>query len=70
MAFPCKDTIIQSVDIAYKRPNYLGNKLKFEAVVDQKSESVRTMVLKITITNLDQQYVVAKAKVQVGLLGD
>ena len=68
MVFPCRNTVIQSVDIAYKRPNYLGDRLRFDAVVAQKSEAVKTIVLKITITNLDQQYVAAKATLQVGLL--
>ena len=68
MEFPCANTVIQSVDIAFKQPNYLGDELNFEAVVDQKSDAVRTIVLKITITNVSRQQVAAKAKVQIGLL--
>ena len=68
MEFPCKNTIIQSVNIEFKQPNYLGDQLKLEAIVDQKSEAVKTVILKVTITNLSQQYVTAKAKVQIGLL--
>lgn len=68
MEFPCKNTIIQSVHISFKHPNFINDRLKIETVVDQKSDAVKTIILKMTITNLSQQYVAAKAKVQIGFL--
>jgi len=68
MEFPYKNTIIQSVNIEFKQPNYLGDQLKLEAVVDQKSEAVQTVILKMTIINVTRRYVAAKAKVQIGRL--
>ena len=68
MEFPNKNTVIQSVDIKFKRPSYLNDCLKLEAIVDQKSEAVKIVILKIAVMNVSQQYIAAKAKVQIGLL--
>ncbi len=68
MEFPGANAIIQSVSVEYKKPNFLNDDLHFEAVVEQKVEAVRTLVLKFNIHNQTQDYLAAKARVQVGWL--
>ncbi len=65
--FPGKRSLIQSVNIQYKAPSYLGDALRLDATVAQKVESVRAIVLEVLFTNTTQGRVVAKAKVQVGV---
>lgn len=65
--FPGKPAILQSVNIQYKSPSFLGDSIRIDARVDQKVDSVRAIVLSVTFTNTTQQKVVAKAKVQVGV---
>lgn len=68
MEFPGYNTVIQSVNIDFKQPNYLDDQILLEGEVEQKVESVRTIVIKILVNNLTQNYVSARAKVQVGIL--
>jgi len=68
IVFPSENVMIQSVDIEYKKPNYLGDKILVEAFVEQKSGAVEVLVIKIDINNLTQDYLCAKAIVQVGFL--
>lgn len=65
--FPGKPAILQSVNIQYKSPSYLGDGIRLDAKVAQKVDSVRAIVLEVTFTNTTQQKIVAKAKVQVGV---
>lgn len=68
VCFPAGACILHGVDIAFRAPNYLGDELRLEAEVEQVSEAVRVLVLRIVIRNLTQQRVSAKAVVRVGLL--
>lgn len=68
MRFPGKNSLLQSVKIDFKRPNFLNDTVALEAIVEQKVESVRTVVLKVTIRNLTRNYDCASARVQVGML--
>lgn len=65
--FPGKPAILQSVNIQYKAPSFLGDAIRIDAKVAQKVDSVRAIVLEVTFTNTTQSKVVAKAKVQVGV---
>lgn len=65
--FPGKPAILQSVNIQYKSPSFLGDEVRIDAKVAQKVDAVRAMVLEVTFTNTTQAKVVAKAKVQVGV---
>ncbi|MFO0587263.1 MAG: MaoC/PaaZ C-terminal domain-containing protein [Polyangiaceae bacterium] len=65
--FPGKPAILQSVNIQYKSPSFLGDSVRIDAKVAQKVEAVRAIVLEVTFTNTARSKVVAKAKVQVGV---
>lgn len=64
---PTKDVIIHSQEIQYKHPVYLNDTLIFHAEVDGIYESVNTVVFKFKFVN-QQAIVVAKGKVQIGVL--
>ena len=57
-----------TVSIQYKAPNYLNDELLVEAKITQKIDSVKVLVMDVTITNLTRATVAAKAKIQAGLL--
>ena len=65
--FPGKNSLLQSVNIQYKSPTFLNDKIQIEGVITQKIDSVKVIVLELVLTNLSKNKVAAKAKVQVGL---
>lgn len=67
MEFPGAGSLIQSVRVEYKSPSFLNDALSLEAVVEQKIDAVRTVVLKMTVQNETQKRLSAVARVQVGL---
>lgn len=67
MVFPAGEVVIHHLGLDYKSPSYLGDELVVEAVVDQKIEAVKTLVLKITVTNKTEDKVCAKGRLQVGV---
>jgi 3-hydroxybutyryl-CoA dehydratase len=64
--FPGENAVIQTLDIKFSHPAYIGDVLKVHSIIDQISESVRTIILKLAITNQDTGQVLLKSKVQVG----
>ena len=64
--FPGKNSIIQTLEVKFYNPTYIGDALKIHSIVDQISESVGTIILKLTITNIDTSQVLLKSKLQVG----
>ncbi|MES2377558.1 MAG: MaoC/PaaZ C-terminal domain-containing protein [Bacteroidota bacterium] len=64
---PTKNVIIHSQEIQFKLPVYLDDKLFFEAIVTGIYESVNAVEFKFNFKN-DEQKVVAKGKIQIGLL--
>ena len=70
MHFPGRQSLWLSVDLRYLRPTYLGDALNLQAVVAQKVESQRVLVLNIVIRNHTQVVVTARGKVQVALRDD
>lgn len=64
---PVKNVIIHSQEIQFKLPVYLEDKLLFEAVVTGIYDSVNAVEFKFNFKN-DGQKVVAKGKLQIGLL--
>ena len=65
--FPGKNSLLQSVNIQYKSPTFLNDKIQIEGVITQKIDSVKVVVLDLILTNLSKNRVAAKAKAQVGL---
>ena len=64
--FPGENSIIQTLDIKFSHPAYIGDDLKIDSIIDQVSESMRTIILKLAITNQNTGKVLLKSKVQVG----
>lgn len=66
--FPGVSSLLQSVRIQYKAPNYIGDRIALEAEVTQKVDAVKVVVLKIHILNRTQNITTGEAIVQVGML--
>jgi 3-hydroxybutyryl-CoA dehydratase len=64
---PMKDVIIHSQQINYNLPVYLGDKLTFEATVEEIHESVNAIDFKFHFTNALSKKV-ARGKIQIGFL--
>jgi 3-hydroxybutyryl-CoA dehydratase len=64
--FPGENSVIQTLDIKFSHPAYIGDILKIYSIIDQVSESMRTIILKLAITNQKTGQVLLKSKVQVG----
>jgi len=64
--FPGKNSIIQTLDIKFSHPAYIGDLLKIHSIIDQISESMGTIILKLAITNQNTGQVLLKSKMQVG----
>lgn len=63
---PGERSLIHSVDIKLRKPVYVGDVLKIEGVVSDKSDSVRVITVKYTITNNDAVKV-SKGEMQIGI---
>lgn len=67
MHFPGATAVLQSVEIRYRAPSFLGDRILIDATVTQLVESVRVMVLELEIQNQTRGELTANATVQVGL---
>ena len=67
MHFPGKRSLILSVNLNYRRPSYLGDKIQLNALVKQKVETGQVVVLEVKFFNVESQEVLASGKVQVGI---
>ncbi len=63
---PGRRALLHSAAVEYRAPSFLGDRLVIEATVAQKVESLRLMVLGLSLRNTIRRELVAKAKVQVG----
>ena len=43
--FPGENAIIQTLNIKFSHPAYIGDTLKIDSIVDQVSESVKTIII-------------------------
>lgn len=70
MLLPSRQVMLQSQDISYHAPFYLGQTLHFEVRCDTVSEAVGVVVYKFRFTRYDpdKQRLVARGRVQIGLL--
>ena len=64
--FPGTNSIIQTLDIKFSHPAYIGDLLKIHSIIDQVSESVKTVIIKLAITNQETGEILLKSKMQVG----
>lgn len=63
---PGANALLQSVNLKFLEPVYLHDRLRIVGRVEQVSEAAGAVVLQVTITNIQNDQMVAKAKVQVG----
>ena len=68
MIFPGRFAMIHSVEIQFKKPFFIGDKILLESRVKQKVEALRVIVLSLKFTNLTQGNISAIAKIQAGML--
>ncbi|OIO39115.1 MAG: hypothetical protein AUJ72_01400 [Candidatus Omnitrophica bacterium CG1_02_46_14] len=68
MIFPGRFAMIHSVEIQFKKPFFIGDKILLESRVKQKVEALRVIVLSLKFTNLTQGNISAIAKIQAGVL--
>lgn len=58
--------LLQSVDIQYKNPSYLGDTIIIDAQVVQKVEAVKVVVMKLVLQNTEQGITAATANIHIG----
>lgn len=71
MLLSSRDVMIQSQDISFHRPVYMGDELFFEAKVDSVSEAVQIICYKLRFCRRvadGKLEVVAKGHVQIGII--
>jgi 3-hydroxybutyryl-CoA dehydratase len=66
MHLPGQNCIIHSTNLQFKTPLIVGSRVQVKGVVDQLSDAVQAVVLKITITDLADDRTVASGKVHFG----
>jgi 3-hydroxybutyryl-CoA dehydratase len=66
VVFPGTRAIIHYVHVDYHAPSFIGDHILLSAKVSHKIESLRAMVLSLSLKNTSQGTLAAKAKVQVG----
>ncbi len=64
---PGKNCLIQGVEVKFKKPVYIGDTLTITGVVDEVHESVRQIVIKVTIKNQNGK-VVSKGVLRAGVM--
>ena len=64
---PGKNCLIQGVEVKFKKPVYIGDTLTVTGVVDEVHESVRQIVIKVTIKNQNGK-VVSKGVLRAGVM--
>lgn len=67
MIFPGRPGLLLSVDLRFVQPSFLGDALRLEAVVSQKLDSQKVVVLDVTFQNETQANTAARGRVQVRL---
>lgn len=65
MYFPGQLSLLLSVDLRFSNPFYLGNAIRVAAVVSQKMEAHKIIVLDATISNVTCNNLAARGRIQV-----
>lgn len=60
--FPGENCLLQSLQLNFFSPAYINDTVEISAVVEQISKSTNTLLLKITIINLDTKKILVKGK--------
>ena len=72
MALPSPDVMIQTQDIQFRKPVWLGNEITIKASPDTVSDAVQIVNFKLKFyrTNVEKSEPVATGHVQIGMLHD
>lgn len=72
MALPSPDVMIQTQDIQFRKPVWLGNEITIKASPDTVSDAVQIVNFKLKFyrTNVEKSELVATGHVQIGMLHD
>ena len=63
--FPGRFSLLLAVDLRFAKPSYLGDCLRLETVVSQKMDAKNIIVLDAQLSNLTQNHLAARARIQV-----
>ena len=63
--FPGRFSLLLAVDLRFSQPSYLGDIIRLETVVSQKMDSRHIVILDATMTNLTQNHLAARGRIQV-----
>lgn len=64
---PGSGGVLQKMEFEFRSPCYAGDRLVIDGEVIRRVESLRVVILKVTISNADSGAVLANGKVQSGL---
>lgn len=65
MHFPGGPSLLLTCDMRFSNPSYLGDKIRMQAVVTQKMDVRRIVVIDVTLTNITREQVAARGRLQV-----
>lgn len=65
MRFPGRNSLLLSADLRYAQPTYLGDVILLEAVVNQKLDANRVVVLDVIFANQTRKCTAARGRVSV-----
>lgn len=63
--FPGRFSFLLAVDLRYSKPSFLGDVIRLETVVSQKMDAKSIVVLDATLSNLTQNHLAARGRIQV-----
>jgi len=65
MYFPGRLSLLMAVDARFSNPSYLGDTIRIDIVVKQKTDTHNTIVMDATITNTTRNHLAARARLNV-----
>ena len=65
MYFPGRLSLLMAVDARFSNPSYLGDTIRIDMVVKQKSDTHNRIVMDATITNTTRNHLAARARLNV-----
>jgi 3-hydroxybutyryl-CoA dehydratase len=65
MYFPGRFSLLLTVDLRYSNVSYLNDSIRVDALVSQKMDARRVIVLDLGITNLTRDWLAARGRAQV-----
>lgn len=67
MVFPGRLSLLLAADLRFSQPSYLGDAIRLEAVVVQKLDARKVVILDATLKNLTRDSIAARGRIQVML---